>query len=326
MGADDHASVPDVTSAQPPDALDTAVQLATGAAWWVTGPIRAGGRLATRAAEAALSEAGRHSEWVRSRTQPPPNAGRRGVSQSPIELFIQALLRPLISRVVGAALAELDLTELILDNVDLDAVAAQLDVEAVIKRVDLDAVVATVDLDAAVRRVDLDQIVDRIDIDAIVAGVDLDAAVGRVDVNAIVKRVDLDGAVAMVDLDAAVARVDVNSIVKRVDLDGAVAGVNLDAIVDRLDIGAIVAKVDPDPVVARVNFDAAMAQIDLIGVAQTVVDGIDLPGIIRDSTGSLASEAVHGVRVQGQHADDAVGQLVGRVFRRRAAIDGLAPQ
>ena len=55
-----------------------------------------------------------------------------------------------------------------------------------------------------------------------------------------------------------------------------------------------------------------MAQIDLIGIAQKIVDGIDLPGIIRDSTGSLASEAVHGVRVQGQQADDAVGQLVGR--------------
>ena len=85
-----------------------------------------------------------------------------------------------------------------------------------------------------------------------------------------------------------------------------------------LDIAAVVSKVDPDPVVARVNFDAAMSQIDLIGIAQRVVDGIDLPGIIRESTGSLATEAVAGVRVQGQAADDAVGQLVGRVLRRRA--------
>ena len=66
------------------------------------------------------------------------------------------------------------------------------------------------------------------------------------------------------------------------------------------------------------NFDAAMSHIDLIGIAQRVVDGIDLPGIIRESTGSLATEAVAGVRVQGQAADDAVGQLVGRVLRRRA--------
>jgi hypothetical protein len=91
--------------------------------------------------------------------------------------------------------------------------------------------------------------------------------------------------------------------------------------VDRLDIAAIVAKVDPDPVVARVDFDAAMSHIDLIGTAQRVVDGIDLPGIIRESTGSLATEAVTGVRVQGQAADDAVSQLVGRVLRRKA----LAP-
>jgi len=33
---------------------------------------------------------------------------------------------------------------------------------------------------------------------------------------------------------------------------------------------------------------------------------------------------VHGVRVQGQQADDAVGQLVGRVFRRRT-VEGLHP-
>ena len=90
---------------------------------------------------------------------------------------------------------------------------------------------------------------------------------------------------------------------------------------DRLDIAAIVAKVDPDPVVARVDFDAAMSHLDLIGTAQRVVDGIDLPGIIRESTGSLATEAVTGVRVQGQAADDAVSHLVSRVLRRKA----LAP-
>ncbi len=127
------------------------------------------------------------------------------------------------------------------------------------------------------------------------------------------------------NLDAVVKRLDLNEIADGLDLDPLVAKVNLDAVVDRLDIAAVVARVDPDPVVARVNFDAAMAQIDLIGIAQKIVDGIDLPGIIRDSTGSLASEAVHGVRVQGQQADDAVGQLVGRVFRRRAAAEGLHP-
>ena len=317
------------------DLLGSAAHLAVGAAWWATGPLRLGGRLTVRTAEAVLAEARNHSRWLHSRTQ-----GRAGETRGTIDLLIQALLRPIISRVVDAALAELDLTTIVLENVDLDAIAAQLDVEAVINRVDLDAVVAGVDLDAAVRRVDLDQIVSRIDIDGIVAGVDLDAAVARVDVGAIVdkvdvdaivskvdvdaiiNRVDIDGIVAGVDLDSIVLRLDLNKIADGLELDPLVAKVNLMAVVDRLDIGAVVAKVDPDPIVARVNFDAAMAQIDLIGIAQKIVDGIDLPGIIRDSTGSLASEAVHGVRVQGQHADDAVGQLVGRVFRRRATLDG----
>ena len=205
--------------------------------------------------------------------------------------------------------------------------AAKLDVEAVIKRVDLDGVVATVDLDAAVARVDLDQIVSRIDIDAIVAGVDLDA-VDRPGRRRLDRQAGRSGRErsAQVDLDRrASRRVDWSRSSPGSTSTPLVAKVNLEAVVDRLDIAAVVAKVDPDPIVARVNFDAAMAQIDLIGIAQKIVDGIDLPGIIRDSTGSLASEAVHGVRVQGQHADDAVGQLVGRVFRRRAALDGLAP-
>ena len=337
--------------------LGTAIHLAVGTAWWATKPVRLGGRFAARAAEAVLSDARKRGSWLQglasTQDQPGSSSVKAGQPQSAnatskpgsgrvssIDLTIQALLRPVITRVVDVALAELDLTEIVLDNVDLDAIAAKLDVEAVIKRVDLDGVVATVDLDAAVGRVDLNKIVnridvdsivagvdigaviDRVDIDSIVAGVDIGAVIDRVDVDAIVKRVDLDAAVSTVDLAAIVGRLDLNEIADGLELDPLVAKVNLEAVVDRLDIAGVVAKVDPDPIVARVNFDAALAQIDLIGIAQKIVDGIDLPGIIRDSTGSLASEAVQGVRAQGQHADDAVGQLVGRVFRRRAALDG----
>jgi hypothetical protein len=86
---------------------------------------------------------------------------------------------------VDAALAEVDLTEVILHNVDLDAVAAHLNVDAIIKTVDINSIVATVDLNAAIH---------------------------RVDVNAIVKRIDLNGAVAMVDLNTIVNRLDINEI------------------------------------------------------------------------------------------------------------------
>ena len=295
---DQHPGAKPIGPAPPIDAGDVliaAADLVIGTAWWATGPIRAVGRLGVHAVEAGLAGATARSRRLQLRAQ-----AHRGDARSTLDLLIQALLRPIIKRVVDAALAELDLTKIVLEHVDLDRVAEALDIDGIVAGVDLDAAVARVDLDAAVRRVDLDQIVGRINVDGIVASVDIDTVVDRVDIESIVNRLDL------------------NEIAGRLDIDGIVAEVDLQAIVDRLDIAGVVAKVDPDPVVARVNFDAAMSQIDLIGIAQRVVDGIDLPGIIRESTGSLATEAVAGVRVQGQAADDAVGQLVGRVLRRRA--------
>ena len=295
---DQHPGAKPIGPAPPIDAGDVlvaAADLVIGTAWWATGPIRAVGRLGVHAVEAGLAGATARSRRLQLRAQ-----AHRGDARSTLDLLIQALLRPIIKRVVDAALAELDLTKIVLEHVDLDRVAEALDIDGIVAGVDLDAAVARVDLDAAVRRVDLDQIVGRINVDGIVASVDIDGVVDRVDIESIVNRLDL------------------NEIAGRLDIDGIVAEVDLQAIVDRLDIAAVVSKVDPDPVVARVNFDAAMSQIDLIGIAQRVVDGIDLPGIIRESTGSLATEAVAGVRVQGQAADDAVGQLVGRVLRRRA--------
>ena len=295
---DQHPGAKPIGPAPPIDAGDVlvaAADLVIGTAWWATGPIRAVGRLGVHAVEAGLAGATARSRRLQLRAQ-----AHRGDARSTLDLLIQALLRPIIKRVVDAALAELDLTKIVLEHVDLDRVAEALDIDGIVAGVDLDAAVARVDLDAAVRRVDLDQIVGRINVDGIVASVDIDGVVDRVDIESIVNRLDL------------------NEIASRLDIDGIVAEVDLQAIVDRLDIAAVVSKVDPDPVVARVNFDAAMSQIDLIGIAQRVVDGIDLPGIIRESTGSLATEAVAGVRVQGQAADDAVGQLVGRVLRRRA--------
>ena len=297
-GAEQHATAKAIGPAPPVDAGDVlvaAADLVIGTAWWVTGPIRAVGRLGVHAVQAGLAGATARSRRLQLRAQ-----ARRGDARSTLDLLIQAVLRPIIKRVVDAALAELDLTKIVLEHVDLDRVAEALDIDGIVAGVDLDAAVARVNLDAAVARVDLD------------------GAVRRVDLDQIVDRIDVDGIVASVDIGAVVDRVDIESIVNRLDIDGIVAEVNLQAIVDRLDIAAVVAKVDPDPVVSRVNFDAAMSHIDLIGIAQRVVDGIDLPGIIRESTGSLATEAVAGVRVQGQAADDAVGQLVGRVLRRRA--------
>ncbi|HEX3261685.1 MAG TPA: hypothetical protein VHS35_24470 [Pseudonocardia sp.] len=251
--------------------------------------------------------------------------------------------------VVAVVLPALDLTTLVLKHVDLDRIAAALDLDAAVARVDLDAAVARVDLEAAVARVDIGAIVDRIDLDAIVARValdaiveriDLDALVARVDIGAIVDRVDVDGIVARVDLDAVVARVDIGAIVDRIDLDAVAAridieaiaarldldrlaaGLDVTAVVDRVDLDAVAARVDADRVVARVDLDAVVARLDLVGIAQSVIDAIDLPEIVRESTGALSSDAVRAVRAESRRADDRVAGLFDRLLRRTPYPDG----
>ena len=118
--------------------------------------------------------------------------------------------------------------------------------------------------------------------------------------------------------------VDLDRIVSTVDLDAAVARVDLDAAVRRVDLDAIVATVDLDAAVERVDLEAVISRIDLIGIVEEVLDVIDLPAIIRDSTGSMASETVRGARMTSMGADDAISRAVDRaLFRRRRA--GVGP-
>src|SRR6478736_2351401 len=197
--------------------------------------------------------------------------------------------------------------EAVLDVVDLTDIA--------VDRVDLDAIVSRVDIDAIVSRVDVDAIVERLDIDGIVARVDLDRAVSRVDIGAVIERLDIDGIVARVDLDRAVSGVDIDAIVGRVDIDAIAARIDLDAILDRVDVNAVAQRLDLDAVVGR---------LDLIGLAEYVVEEIDLPGIIQSSSGAMASEGMREVRWQGVGADERVAHVVDRMLRRRPRTPGPA--
>ena len=172
-------------------------------------------------------------------------------------------------------------------------------VEAVLARVD-----AT---DLVLRHVDLDTLVQHVQVDAIVAQVDLQAVLDRVDVDAIVADVDLQAVIDRVDVDAIMARADLQAVLDRVDVDAIVARADLEAVLDRVDV---------DQVMSRADLDAVIARIDLIRLAEYVVEGIDLPGIIRSSTGSMASEGLLEVRRQGIRADERVAHAVDRLLRR----------
>src|SRR4051794_1173946 len=172
----------------------------------------------------------------------------------------------------------------------------------------LDAVLDQVDLTALVlRRVDLDAVAAALDVDAVAGRLDLDTAAARLDVEKILDRIDLD---ALIE--------------QRVDLDRVAAGLDVEKVLDRIDLDALIEqRVDLDRVAAGLDVEKVLDRVDIIGLAEYVVDGIDLPRIIRESTGSVASEGLRGVRTRSMEADQALAHLVDRMLlRRRASRNG----
>ncbi len=139
------------------------------------------------------------------------------------------------------------------------------------------------------------------------------------------RRPDLDRQLSAV-LDRMVAtivaalldRIDLTRLVReRVDLNEVVATVDLDKAVERLDLNAVL---------ARLDLDALIDRIDLAGLAEGVIAEVDLSEIIRQSTGSVASDTVQGVRMQSISGDEAVGRAMGRLRLRLSRKDGVAAE
>ncbi|WP_404392183.1 hypothetical protein [Humibacillus xanthopallidus] len=304
----------------------------------IGGPVRA-----VAAVPGSVARAARAQPWVDGLVERGDRERRQALS------LAHSLARRAAPGLVDALLDLVDVTELVRRHVDLDALAADLDVDAVVARADLQKAIDRVDLDGVVAGVDLQRIIDRIDVDAIIARANIQAVIDRVDVDAVVARADLQKAIDRVDLDGVVAGVDLQRVIDRIDVDAIVAGVDLQAVIDRVDVDAVVAKadlqavidrvdvdavvaradlqkaidrVDIDAVVARADFDAVIAKLDLIELAEFVVEGIDLPGIIRSSTGSMASEGLREVRRQGIGADERVAHVVDRLLHRQERAPG----
>jgi hypothetical protein len=81
-------------------------------------------------------------------------------------------------------------------------------------------------------------------------------------------------------------------------------------------LDAVVARVDLDAAVAAVDIDAVIDRIDLIGLANKVIEGVDLSAIIRESTSSVSADVMTDVRSQSERADDFVGGIVDRMLGR----------
>jgi hypothetical protein len=93
--------------------------------------------------------------------------------------------------------------------------------------------------------------------------------------------------------------------------------VDLDGVVARVDLDAIAARIDLDAIAARIDLNAIVSRLDLAGLTEQVIDEVDLGELIRESSGTMASETVDALRVQGMRADHLLSRLVDRVLLRK---------
>lgn len=107
--------------------------------------------------------------------------------------------------------------------------------------------------------------------------------------------------------DAVISRIDLTDVVlTRVDLRAIVVQA-----LDELDLTAIV--------VDRVDLDVIINQIPIVEIADYVIQEIDLPELIRESTGGVADSALNAARMQASNADAGIAHVVDRVLLRARA-------
>ena len=135
-----------------------------------------------------------------------------------------------------------------------------------------------------------------------------DAILERVDVGAVVRRVPLADIIAAIDIDELLDQVDMNAILAHVDVD------------------ALLERIDVDGIVARVDISAMLDRVDMTSIVGEVLDEVDIGGIVRESTGSITSDAVDGARLTAMRLDGFVGRVADKVLLRRTSDRaGLPP-
>jgi hypothetical protein len=73
-----------------------------------------------------------------------------------------------------------------------------------------------------------------------------------------------------------------------------------------------------------VDLDAAVGRVDLLGITDRLMGEVDLPELIRESTGAVTSETVRNVRMLSAEVDRRLAEIVDRVLRRREREAELA--
>jgi hypothetical protein len=83
----------------------------------------------------------------------------------------------------------------------------------------------------------------------------------------------------------------------------------------------IIDQIDVDDIVGRVDIDSILAKVDTVGLAREVIEALDIPEMVRQSSGNLAAEGIEGLRLQGMQADRIVARVIDAVLGRRFRQD-----
>lgn len=130
------------------------------------------------------------------------------------------------------------------------------------------------------------------------------------------------GALARADLTAVITEsLDLNAVLETIDLEALLARLDLDAVLERVDLNQLIDRLDLNPTVAKLDVSPVVAKLDLVGVAEEVVNGIDMNSIVRGATTSVSGEVLEDVRTNSERADDRVEQFVGRILRRQTSAE-----
>ncbi len=122
-----------------------------------------------------------------------------------------------------------------------------------------------------------------------------------------------------------------DAIVSRMDLtDIVLSNVDLRPIViralDEIDLTQIVVeRVDVNRIVEQADIDSVIDRVPMLQIADYIIEEIDLPQIIRESTGGVALDAFTTTRVSAIRTDEIISKVVDTVLLRRRQRDLNAP-
>ena len=122
--------------------------------------------------------------------------------------------------------------------------------------------------------------------------------------------------------DAVISRIDLTDVVlDQVDLHRIVMSA-----LDEMDLTQVVIeRVDVNAIVEQADIERVIDRVPIIDLADYVIDEIDLPQIIRDSTSGIAGDAINTLRRQGIGADRLISRFGDRIVLRSRARKVNAP-